>query len=162
MNYIKCEIRGRRQKYEFIDFPDAYYKSVCKQNGVEVKIEATQKLDDSPYTLIICTVPAKKADAFKKAMRGLERKMLICRHNDYPDFCESFFKEMEYLINPKCPECGADNIAEIYYEYPKLPFFLKRRFKKKLDKKEIILSNCKRPSDDKNNRWHCNDCGCEF
>lgn len=162
MNYIKHEFDSKRKEYEFIDFPEAYFKSCCEQNGVKARLEATMKLENSPYILIICTVPAEKSDAFEKAMLDLERKMLICGHNDYPNFCESYFEELEYLNNPKCPDCGSDNIAEIYYEYPKLPFFIKRRFKKRLENKKVILSDCKNRSDDDNNKWHCNECGCEF
>lgn len=162
MNYNKRKADKKRQEYDFIDFPNAYFKSCLKQNGLEVKLEGTLKLDNSPYILIVCTVPVEKSDAFEKAMQDLERKMLICGHNDYPEFCASFFKEMEYLNNPKCPDCGSDNIAEIYYEYPKLPFFLKKRFKKELENKKVILRENKNTSDDENDMWHCNECGCEF
>lgn len=162
MNYIMRKADGKKREYDFIDFPDAYFKSCCEKNGVEVDLVGSLKLDDSPYILIVCTVPEEKSEAFEKAMRDLERKMLICRHNDYPEFCESYFKEMEYFNNPKCPDCGSDNIAEIFYEYPKLPFFLKRRFKKSLENKKIVLRDYKNHSDGENDRWHCNKCGCEF
>ena len=136
MNFIMRKTNGKRQEYEFIDFPDAYYKSCCEKNGVEVHLVGSLKLDDSPYILIVCTISVEESEAFEKAMRDLERKMLICRHNDYPEFCESYFKEMEYFNNPKCPECGADNIAKIFCDYPKLPIFCRRRFKKMLGNKE--------------------------
>ena len=140
MNYIICEPDGEKRECNFIDFPDAYFKSCCEQNDVEVDLVGSLKLDDSPYILIVCTVSEEKSKAFEKAMRDLERKMLICGHNDYPEFCESYFKEMEYYNNPKCPECNSDNIAEIFYEYPKLPIFFRRRFPKTSPKINAIAS----------------------
>lgn len=162
MNYIKRGSTRIKQEYEFIDFPDAYYKSCCEDNGVKVHLEATLKLDNSPYILIICNVPAKKSAAFENAMRDLERKMLICRHNEYPEFCESYFNKRELLNNPKCPKCKSDNIAMILYDYPNLPLFIKRRVKKKIKNNEIVLSNCKATPGEDNDQWHCNDCGCKF
>lgn len=162
MNYIKRETGRKRQEYEFIDFPNAYFRSCCEQNDVEVHLVGSLKLDDSPYILILCNVPIEKSEAFEKAMQDLERKMLICGHNDYPEFCESYFKEMEYYNNPKCPECGSDNLATIFYEYPYLPLFFKRKFKKDLKNKKVIITDRKKPSDEESERWHCNECGCEF
>ena len=162
MNYIKLETGRKRQEYEFIDFPNAYFRSCCEQNDVEVHLVGSLKLDDSPYILILCNVPIEKSEAFEKAMQDLERKMLICGHNDYPEFCKSYFDEIDRLNNPKCPECGSDNLATIFYEYPYLPLFFKRKFKKDIKNKKVIIYEGKKLSDEESERWHCNECGCEF
>lgn len=65
---------------------------------------------------------------------------------------------MEISNNPKCPECGSENIAEIYYGYP----IDSPKLHKMIENKEIVLGGCQVYSDVENDRWHCNDCGCEF
>lgn len=65
---------------------------------------------------------------------------------------------MEISNNPQCPECGSMNIAEIYYGYP----IDSPKLHKMIENKEIVLGGCKVYSDVENDRWHCNDCGCEF
>ena len=65
---------------------------------------------------------------------------------------------MEISNNPKCPECGSENIAEIYYGYP----IDSPKLHKMIENNEIVLGGCQVYSDVENDRWHCNDCGCEF
>ena len=65
---------------------------------------------------------------------------------------------MEISNNPKCPECGSENIAEIYYGYP----IDSPKLHEMIENKEIVLGGCQVYSDVENDRWHCNDCGCEF
>lgn len=58
--------------------------------------------------------------------------------------------------DPKCPECGSGNIAEILFGMPAFDKELERA----LDEGRIVLGGCCITGEDP--EWHCNDCGCEF
>lgn len=58
--------------------------------------------------------------------------------------------------DPKCPECGSENIAEILWGEPAFS----KELEHDLETGRIVLGGCCITGEDP--EWHCNDCGCEF
>ncbi|MCR5652934.1 MAG: hypothetical protein K6F88_03945 [Ruminococcus sp.] len=97
MNFIKLKSQLRRQEYAYFDLPKYYADNLLRQRKLKVKIICEMEKEDAPYNVIFCRVPKKETSSFEVAMGELEKKMLVCGHTDYPDFCSEFIKN--YKLN---------------------------------------------------------------
>lgn len=59
-------------------------------------------------------------------------------------------------MSEKCPKCGSENIAEIFWGMPAMDEDLERR----IEEGKIVIGGCCITGFAPD--WHCNDCGCEF
>jgi len=50
---------------------------------------------DSEYKIIFCKVRKKDSERFLAALEELPRKMLICGHLDYEEYCDEIFRKLE-------------------------------------------------------------------
>jgi hypothetical protein len=90
MNFIKLKPRLRWQEYAYFDLPEYFADNLFRQRKLKVKIICEMEKDDTPYNVIFCRVPKKETSSFEAAMGELEKKMLVCGHTDYPEYCSKF------------------------------------------------------------------------
>lgn len=90
MNFVKLAPKFFRQQYMYFDLPDYYADNLLRQNNIKVKFISEMEKDGSPYRVIFCSVPKKECSSFEMAMDALEKKMIVCGHADYPQYCADF------------------------------------------------------------------------
>lgn len=82
--------------YAIIDTADYFADQLFINKKVRVWFGAEYTCPDAPYCVIFCKCRKRDAKAFEAAMEELPRKMLLCGHPDYIQFCEELKRKMEY------------------------------------------------------------------
>lgn len=74
--------------YAYVDHSSYLADPLFVQSKVKLKPSCEMVREGSPYRIIFCKVRKKDAERFEEALGGLENKMLLLGHRDYPEVCE--------------------------------------------------------------------------
>lgn len=86
----------RYSHYVIIDTADYLADQLFISKKVRVWFGVEYSSPDKRYRIIFCKCRKRDANAFEEAMEDLPRKMLLCGHNDYIQFCEGLKNEIEF------------------------------------------------------------------
>lgn len=81
--------------YAFIDVPANLADQLFIRHRVTVRFGKAMGRRDSEYKIVFCKVRKKDSERFLAALEELPRKMLICGHLDYEEYCDEIFEKLE-------------------------------------------------------------------
>lgn len=81
--------------FAFIDVPAYLADQLFIKHKVTVHFGEEAHRNDTEYVIIFCKVRKKDTDRFLAALEELPRKMLICGHLDYEEYCDEIFRKLE-------------------------------------------------------------------
>ena len=83
---LETKSNGFTARFCYWDVEENWAFALFREAKLHVNVFQTWKKPGTEYILHRCSIRKKDRQKFLDAIEKLERKMLICGHNDYTDF----------------------------------------------------------------------------
>lgn len=95
-NFIRVPTRSPfSMEFFYFDLPDYLADDIFVANHLRPRFFEEYELPDCEYHIIRCRVSRREGHVFYFCMNELARKMRLCGHADYDDYCAEFMRKLD-------------------------------------------------------------------